>query len=434
MKWKHVPNIRKVRRSWSALKFRYSWLRSIGDHPKLFVGVLVAMLVANTFAIFWTFDVPQVYFGVRPYTGVPDNLLSSVIEVLIIVLAGSLLILSRTLLASDATRLDRSKFSKIECIPDGLIVPVFDPQNVTIKIHFDHHIHYKLHPLLESLMRWAEIDREEYYVTEAGAVDIPKLALREINFEKTGTMTLKLGSASYYDMFLTHYSADLVLSKLAIGSEDTPITLRSQFEGPLMTYYTRCVEELLAQKSVSLKCHELLPNIFGVSGIVALGTDGADYVLLQKRRPDEIAAQGEWEWSFAGTLEATKWICTSTIPFQEFVSVEFVDEVMSERYFPVLLEYKPSQVYPIGFVFNQFYLFQPEMFVVVHYKNVGDGLIERMQNEIRLRKLPFNIVKAQDLEATFESYHDHNEDDNQLKELCMPGLKLLRHAGTLRDL
>ncbi|MEN6622862.1 MAG: hypothetical protein ABFD50_15090, partial [Smithella sp.] len=113
------------------------------------------------------------------------------------------------------------------------------------------------------------------------------------------------------------------------------------------------------------------------------------------------------------------------------VSIEFVDEVFCS--FPELKEYRADPPYPIGLVFNRFYLFQPEIFVVVHYNNVDNSLIEQIKNKKIKSGTTFHLVKVTELEQTFESYYDKNPNKNRLKVLCMPGLKLLRYAGTLRD-
>lgn len=297
-------------------------------------------------------------------------------------------------------------------VADSLIFPV-KPQS-SVEMVFDPCAHYNMHPAITALLRWVDFDRNEYYLKEAGPLDIAKLSLREILYDPTlNKVEIKLGSCSFYDIFYTHYCPDLVLSTVSTSeSEDSKrVTLRSLFDGALLRYYTKQTSADIAPKIVC--CSNLLPNPLGVSGIVLIDAGGSTFVPLKKRGSRQIASQNRLEWSFAGTIEAIDWIHDPRISFEAFIDSELDDELI--RNTKTLKSHDPV-IQPLGFVFNPLYLYQPEMFVAVRYK-IEESKIQDLTREL---EGGFVVVEVRHLSETFGKH--------TVKNLCFPGIKLLNIA------
>ncbi len=395
-------------RGWGAVRIRYPIFQVVRSHRVLFILLSGIFALALLYAVLWAFNIPQNMLGIEPITGVPDNLFSTIIEVFALLFLGTALLLWKTISTSENTRIDNTKSE----VPDLLIVPI--SPNATVEISFDSIKHYSCPPILEACLRWIELDREELFLVEAGSLDIPKLTLCSAKFDRESeTLCLELGSSSFFDIFYTHYSPDLALSSQSPTDKphDT-LSLRTLFDTSIFKYYKQQIEQW--KKGKHLCCSNLLPNPLGISGVVILSTLTSAYVLLRKRGSHEIAARNRLEWSFAGLVEATSWIHTSKIDFFEFVEFELHDEVLSKK---TLLNLIEPKIEPIGFVFNPLYLFQPEIFVVVKYHGITDEKIAQVKDSLTRE---FLLVPTEQISLEFQKY--------ELKNLCIPGLKLLHSA------
>lgn len=400
---------KKLRRAWGALRIRYTIFQTISSHRKLFLAVSTAYAFALAYSVLWAFSIPQNVLKLTAFTGIPDNLFSTVIEVTAFIVLGICLIIWKTIATSDNIRIN----NKNSEIPDSLIFPV--SQTSSVEMYFIRDKYYRLPPILEDCLRWAEFDRNEFYLVEAGSLDIPKLSLHTITIDNNSNkIKLQLGSSSFYDIFYTHYSPDLVLSSQSANESDNKkTTLRTLFEKPISQYY----ETQLSNVSSSQKhicCSDLLPNPLGISGIVLLIAGNSASVILRKRGSHEIAAKNQLEWSFAGLIEAVSWVHKREIDFEEFAKSELYNEVINKA--TVLQQYSPK-IEPLGFVFNPLYLYQPEIFIAAKFVVKEKDIIDEVRRQLGGL---FLVVPVNQLRDTF--------DKHELKNLCRPGLKLLEKA------
>ena len=343
--------------------------------------------------------------------GMLDSLVTTFVEVSLIITFGVALLVSKALSSSEHTRLDKSACN---IIPEDYILS-FSDLDKGLRIKYLDGKHYQMSPVVDAMLRRLEFDKEEFYLVEAGALDIPKLSLYRIVFNDGGVV-IELGSADFYDIFFTHYSPDLVISKQSSSESDGRVTLRSEIGPSLEKYYRQEVNDWKAG-SGQLNLFGSLPNPIGVSGIVIFESGEGSHIVLRHRAGHEVAANNTLEWSFAGLLEATRWLHTNEIPLEEFAMLEMEDEFL--QYFPGLKDLSP-EIRPLGMVFNPLYLFQPELFVVVVFKGVGGEAA--LGSNARGSKR-FKVVRSNDLSNVFSS--------EKLKNLCLPGEVLLKKAGYL---
>ncbi|USZ50493.1 hypothetical protein [Halomonas sp. DN3] len=402
---------KKFLRGWSAIKVRHPIFQAINSRsPSV---VLVIFLVASflLFSILWIFGIPQDLMGIEESIDMLDSLLTTFVEISLFVTLGVFLLVSKALSSGEHSRLEKEKHREI---PEDYVVS-FSGFERGLKIRLLDESHYQTNPVIDTMLRRLEFDKEEFYLIEAGALDIPKLSLHRMVIDESGEIFLELGSADFYDIFFTHYSPDLVISKQSTTDSKTEITLRNEIGPSLEIYYKR---EFSAWKEKGLTFSKLMPNPIGVSGIVVIESYEGRFIVLRHRASHEIAANNTLEWSFAGLLEATRWLHTSEIPFDEFVMLEMEDEFLN--YFPSLKGCRP-EIQPLGMVVNPLYLFQPELFVVVVYKDVVNEISSfGLGSKIDPR---FKVVSTDDLNNVFASA--------KLKNLCLPGKELMKKAGYL---
>ena len=345
----------------------------------------------------------QAYFIIPAVTGITENLFADIIWISILLILGTLVLFLKTFYSLESERVDYSNSD----IPDRFIIPF--NRNIKIEMKFMNNKGYICHPLLNICLRSIDFDRQEYYSIEAGSLDLPKLTLLSMNSDSvSNSIQLHLGFSSFYDIFYTHHSPDLVLSNQSAKEntqDEPPITLRSLFGKSLSEYYSQQIENFY--KNDYLESSSLLPNPLGISGIVILSTDNASYILLRQRDKDQIAARGQVEWSFAGIVEASSWYHSPSIDFNEFVKDELINEVVKKAVY-----LRDPVVEPIGILFNPLYLYQPEIFICVKYK----------VSEANINSIKANFIVI-DVKTFTEELKNYN-----LKNLVNPGLKLLRSA------
>lgn len=398
---------KRLVRAWSAIRVRYPIFQAIRVHQRSFVTIGLIYMATLLYSVLWAYEVPQSLLSIRPLTGIPDNFFSTVIEFSALLLLGAGLLLWKTIAASENTRINNNYNE----IPDALVLP-FNPGS-RVEMCFDSNSYYSRPPILEACLRWVEFDKDEYFLVEAGSLDIPKVALKTVTVNPASeTVRLELGYCSYFDCFYTHYSPDMVLSSQSATESNEAISLRSLFGESVFKYYSRQIEA--GGEDNAIECSSLVPNPLGVSGIVLLSSEFATYVVLRKRGNHEIAARNRLEWSFAGLVEAAEWLHESKIDFEHFVQAELADEVVGKA--PRLAAFNP-EIRPLGMVFNPLYLYQPEIFAVVWYEQMDSEMIKSLQASLGDS---FLLVTTEQLPDAFRAH--------TLKNLCLPGLKLLQTA------
>jgi hypothetical protein len=416
-------NKAKLSRAWSAICIKYPIFQMLSSHKAFSVIIFSLYFIVLLVSIFWSFGVPQELLQIRATNGVPDGVFTGVIEITLLMLLGVMLLLGKTLLTSSKSeeqrriaQLDGLNRNDIVKNKNSHIYPIQSGVKVTFSFNYENY--YIFPGILEASYKWLELDRDELFLIEAGSLDIPKLTLKELHYNKeNNSLIIELGVASFYDIFYTHYSPDLKLSSQPANesSTSTLTSLRSLYEDSILKYY----EE--ANKSFSLSGNflplALLPNPMGISGIVVVNTLSDTFVLLRRRGENEILDRNRIEWSFAGLIEATDWIHTKSIPFKDFAESELNDEVIKKL---TVLENKTSEISTIGFVLNPDCLYQPELFVTVEYK-LNDDNFALLRSQI-LTTPEFELLKILELEEKFDSA-------KKIKSLCFSGLELLKKSS-----
>jgi hypothetical protein len=416
-------NKAKLSRAWSAICIKYPIFQIFSSHKVFSVIIFSLYFTVLLASILWSFGVPQEFFQVRAINGVPDGIFTGVIEISILLFLGIMLLLAKTLLTSSETEKKR-RIGKLDGLcnidiskrKDFHIYPI--KSGVNVSFSFDYERYYIFPGMLEASYKWLELDRDELFLVEAGSLDIPKLTLKELHYNKEkNSLVIELGVASFYDIFYTHYSPDLKLSSQSANESSTNdfTSLRSLYENSILKYY----EEANKNFSLSGKFSPiaLLPNPIGISGIVVINTSSNTFVLLRRRGENEILDRNRIEWSFAGLIEATDWIHTKSIPFKDFAESELNDEVTKKL---TVLEDKISEISTIGFVLNPDCFYQPELFVTVECK-LNDDSFSLLKKQI-IKAPEFYLLEISELEAKFNSAE-------KIKSLCFSGLELLKKSS-----
>lgn len=415
-------NKAKLSRAWSTICIRYPIFQMFSSHRTFSLIVFSLYFFVLLVSILWSFGIPQKLFQVRAINGVPDGIFTGVIEISILLLLGVMLLLAKTLLTSSESEKNR-RIGKLDGLSnidiskrqDFHIFPIKHGVNVTFS--FDYNRYYIFPEMLEASYKWLELDRSELFLIEAGSLDIPKLTLRELHYDKeNNSLAIELGVASFYDIFYTHYSPDLKLSSQSANESGSNFTsLRSLYEKSILKYYDESSSKFNASGQFSPIA--LLPNPLGISGIVVINTPNETFVLLRYRGENEILDRNRIEWSFAGLIEATDWVHAQSIPFKDFAESELNDEVTKKL---AVLKDKASEISTIGFVLNPDCLYQPELFVTVEYK-LNDEDYARLKNQVD-EVSEFHLLEINELESKFNSA-------DKIKSLCFPGLELLKKSN-----
>lgn len=415
-------NKAKLSRAWSTICIKYPIFQIFSSHKTFSIIIFSSYFIVIFASILWSFGVPQEFFHVKAINGVPDGIVTGIIEISILLFLGIMLLLGKTLLTSSESEKKR-RIGKL----DGLnnidisnrkghhIYPI--KSGVKVTLSFDYRHYYIFPGMLEASYKWLEQDRDELFLVEAGSLDIPKLTLKELQYnEENNSLTIELGVASFYDIFYTHYSPDLKLSSQSANESSNNFTsLRTLYENSILKYYEESNKNF--NLSGEFSPIALLPNPLGISGIVVISSSNDTFVLLRRRGENEILDRNRIEWSFAGLIEATDWVHTNYIPFKDFAESELNDEVTRKL---IVLEDKKSEISTIGFVLNPDCLYQPELFVTVKYKlNDGDFILLNKQVTI----VPeFYLIKISELEDEFNKAE-------KIKSLCFSGLELLKKSS-----
>ena len=260
---------------------------------------------------------------------------------------------------------------------------IVDCKNIIIEFHSDKY--YEMPKQIEDLIKWININKDDYFRISAGSMDIPKLSL--VSIEKHGTnLKLNLGITSYFNIFFTHYFADYILSNessMEMKSFDT--SLRNYLSPMLKNHYNK-------YKDMSkIDFQYDLPNPLGMTGIICVEYNNAFYFILKVRDSIDAAAKSKLQWSFAGTMDIFPNLYSTDFKFKDIVDDELYDEVLNYDAFNFLKEYSPRYSF-IGLVTNELYLFQPEMYVCVHYKILKDIKTDEQIKLISNKKAKFISV------------------------------------------
>ncbi|MCL1067236.1 hypothetical protein L2735_10495 [Shewanella olleyana] len=411
----------KLSRAWASICIKYPIFQIFSSNRIFSLVIFLVYLKLLTFSILWTFGIPQKLLGITVINGVPDGLFSGVIEISILIFLGISLLVWKTLFSSSESekkrrtcKLDGVSQIDVSKRKDFHIYPI--DEKVNISLSFDYKEFYNFPSILDASYKWIALDRDELFLVEAGSLDIPKLTLKTLKYDKEdNSLKVELGAASFYDIFYTHYSPDLLISSQSANESNNSTSLRSLYEHSILKYYEEA-DNLFYSSGVFTPL-SLLPNPIGISGIVIINTPNGFFVILRRRGEHEILDRNRIEWSFAGLIEATDWVHTKTIPFTDFAYSELNDEVTKKL--PILEEYTPK-ISTIGFVLNPDCLYQPELFVTVEYQ-LNNNLFCVLKRQLD-RKPEFCLIQISQLEDKFKSAE-------KIKSLCFSGLELLKQSS-----
>ncbi len=413
-----MKNIRKkTRRGWEALNIRYPIFQVLATNSKVFVFISALFIIMLIFSILWAWAIPQNIWKTQPLSGVPDNLFSTMIEISFISVLVISLIFIKIVFGSEAARLDNS----YRLIKGDLILSL-NIEESKVKLQFDQFNHFTLPAFIESFWRWSRVNRDEYYLIEAGSLDIAKLTVTSFAFSPDrNNVVIKLGQTSFFDVFFTHYCPDLTVSKVQNSERDEEKSIRSLLSHSLSQHYEDSIKAIKNDTSNELTTPRYIPNPIGMSGIVMLEVEGINYVVLRRRDTGDVAARGAIEWSFAGLFESTDWLHTQSINFRELTLKELQDELLQHS---ATLEYLDFSLKIIGVVINELYLFQPELFALCSYRCTS-AEFSAISSELKKNNdSRIWICAVNNLASEFE-------DSNKCKNLCQPGLVLLKKHLTL---
>jgi hypothetical protein len=349
-----------------------------------------------------------------------QGLLGFSLELFIVIVLGVSLILVKTLTATEFERIDASQITAA-----GKTVREVTPALTAflggkkVEFRFDHMAFYEMPKMLDVSYRWAEFDRDEFFLVKAGSLDKPKLTLRSITHE-AGKLVFHLGASSFYDIFFTHYSPDLKFSSQRANesAEEDANSVRGILKKSLDRYYASDLKDEINKEVFTL--FDFIPNSLGLSGIVVLECeDGKIYVPLRVRQMHEAASQDELEWSFAGLLEASDWLHATKIDIDELIDIEFIDEFL-HRFDAVKYSVPRSSFSSeiIGMTLNPLFLYQPEIYALLITKNVPKEVIECLRDQFDEKQ--HRLVEVTDLERIART--------EKTKNLFDPGLLLFREA------
>lgn len=404
---------KRTHRAWDALIIRYPIFQILETNSYLFYLIGTLFLTALVFAVIWSWGIPQKLTNTEPLSGVPDNLLSTIIEISAISILVVLLIFFKIFLGSEGKRVATENF---RAVADSLILPLSIDEH-DVRISFSQQACYKLPDFIEAFWRWSRVNREEYFLVEAGSLDIAKLAVRSIRFtDKFDSTTIELGQTSFFDIFFTHYCPDLTVSRVQHSDSEDEKTMRWLLSGSLSAHYKDAISAIKRREKNELNTADYLPSPLGMSGIVLLEVNDKKYAILRRRNVGDVAARGAIEWSFAGLFESTDWLHTNSIEFRKLVAMELGDELL--KYSSTLSEMQFS-LKVIGIVINELYLFQPELFSLCRYICSEDQLKAVCEELAKADTEKIWLTEVEGLDETFS-------DAAKCKNLCAPGLQLLK--------
>jgi len=411
-------NVIHFRRAWGATKIRYPFFQVFSSNKKTSFLLITFFLITNALAIAYIFDFE--FMSTLNSNPIIQGLLGFSLELMIVAFLGVGLLIVKTLTATESERINNNQRTinneVVRNIPQNLIVSLLGRD---IFFKFDHTAFYEMPKMLDASFRWAEFDREEFYLVKAGALDKPKLCLRKITSDQNG-LIFHLGASSFYDVFFTHYSPDLSFSSQSANelSSGEANSIRGVLRKSIDKFYSKDLTISLQASEFDL--FDFVPNPLGLSGILILHCeDGHAYVPLRIRQTNEVASQNEIEWSFAGLIEASDWLHTKRIDKDDLIDVEFIDECQAR--FDALrysLASAQSSRQVIGMTLNPLFLYQPEIYVVVEETNVEVSVINNLRKEINPEK--HLLAKVSELEGILAK--------EKTKNLFGPGLDLLKLA------
>lgn len=229
------------------------------------------------------------------------------------------------------------------------------------------------HPAVAAILSALPMDLDEYFNVHAGALDVPKLTLRELHKDANGNLQIRLGMASFREFFFTHHFPDFVLSRNGSRDAGHIESLRSLFSPA----YERAYQHFFSSQASTLRLLDYTPNTLGMTGLVCIQHEQDQLFVVQVRGQHESAAKGVVQLTYAGTINAfPDFIQNPAFTLIDMMDDEFRDEFAGSP-LGVVLGKLTADHQLVGFCCNSQYLFQPEFFALTRLQ-VADASVMRM--------------------------------------------------------
>ena len=381
------------------LSIKYEFIYLIKTYKK------ISLLIFILYASFVFYIIEQIYTKDH-WRGIIENILPFFVDVAIIFVITVLVLILRTIYNDENARIIETQKNTEIKQKKYMNIPI-----TSIKIDFNKNLFYTQPRIIQNLLKWVNFDKDDYFRTHYGALDISKIAVNEILIDDE-QIFLNCSQTSFYDISFTHYFPDYKLSLSSSKDLGLQYSLRELFENNIESYYKEVF------RLNKFKLFDLLPNPLGLTGIVNIEFKDTSFYLLQIRHSSEIAARNKIQWSFAGTIDVVPNLYKDDILFQEFVEDELFDEVVYKEKELKILENEKYNASLLGMVINPLYLYQPEFFVLINYKldetkyNLKRYLIDNEKRTIEhiksKNKLKTNFIVLTSLSKIKEYILDNN--------------------------
>ena len=348
---------RNLKRVIDTLSYKYDFFYLIKTNKKKTALLLIIYLAFVSYVVYRIYDKDKSY-------GLISNVFPFFVDVAIVFLITVVFLMVRSLYNDEKGRINEK---------DNFIINKIVPLSVgfeDVKITYDKNNVYSQPRHLEILLNWVDFEKEDYFRTHYGSLDIPKIAIKKISFD-AGSLAIDCSSTSFFDMSFTHYFPDYPLSSSGSTTEQKTTSLRSLLADDIESHY--CNMDL--SETSSFDFYDFLPNPMGITGIVELCIEGQEMLyILQARIGADAAAKDKIQHSFAGTIDLFPKMSEITSSLTKMVDTELFDEVIYQSLgdglgLDILESEKRIQRENclLGFAINPLYLYQPELFVKVKY-------------------------------------------------------------------
>lgn len=274
----------------------------------------------------------------------------------------------RTYYADEQQRINRS------LLPDARFFMPLSVNHVSVSLN---ERLQERHSAVAAILSALPMDLDEYFNVHAGALDVPKLTLRELHKDANGDLHIRLGIASFREFFFTHHFPDFALSRN--GSRDTGHieSLRSLFSPA----YVRAYQDFFSGQVSKLSLLDYTPNTLGMTGLVCIQHEQDQLFVVQVRGQHESAAKGVVQLTYAGTLNAfPDFIQNESFTLHDMMDDEFRDEFVGSSLASVLGTLTADHQI-VGFCCNSQYLFQPELFALSRLQVSDASVMSMLRND-----------------------------------------------------
>jgi hypothetical protein len=363
--------------------------------------------------------------------GIIDNIFPFFVDIAIVFLITLIFLITGTIYNDEDGRIEETEVNKL------IDKKVFLNHTLDmVSICFDKNKYYKQPLIIENLLKWVDFNKEDYFRTHYGALDISKISLTKLK-KNTENITLYCQQTSFYDIAYTHYFPDYQLSQSSSTDSKSTYTLRELLKNNIDKKYDKVI---LQKNEFNLEMFDLLPNPVGITGIVTFHFDNEKYYLLQVRHKSEAAAKDKIQWSFADTIDTVPNFYKDKLDMKEFINDALHDEIFNNlKHDFSILKGCQADYKLIGFVLNPLYLYQPEFFASVIF-DIQDEKYDSIKNELKESNKNFNqylkdkntkignLIAVSSLE-TIKKIIDNN--NIKVRNLFEPGYEFINRIENL---